>query len=83
MPYSAQALIFAWVLVMKATLLNNPPVEPQSFDLRRLGKSKKEVDISPNTIRSYAKQGLRLYKVGKAVFFSCSELAAFIRTRAA
>jgi|HubBroStandDraft_5_1064220.scaffolds.fasta_scaffold223912_1 hypothetical protein len=53
-----------------------------SFDLCRLTKSKESVDVCANTIRSYAAQGLRLYRVGKAVFFSKTELAAFIRSRA-
>src|SRR5215831_6377562 len=50
------------------------------FDLVRLTKAKKEVDISPNTIREYARQGLNLYRQGKAVFFSRAELATFIRS---
>jgi len=54
-------------------------VEPTGFDLARLSKSKDAVDICPNTIRSYAKRGLPLYRQGKAVFFSKAELVAFIR----
>jgi hypothetical protein len=50
-----------------------------SFDLVRLTKSKREVDISPNTIRKYARQGLNLYRKGKAVFFSRAELQPFIK----
>lgn len=49
------------------------------FEMLRLTKSKQTVDISPNTIRSYAKEGLRLYRRGRAVYFSKSELVAFIR----
>jgi hypothetical protein len=49
-----------------------------SFDLFRLSKSKSAVDICPNTLRSYNKQGLPFYHRGKAVFVSKSELAAFI-----
>jgi hypothetical protein len=54
-------------------------LDAQSFDLCRLTKSKATVDICSNTIRQYATQGLNLYRRGKAVFFSKSELAAFIR----
>jgi hypothetical protein len=50
-----------------------------SFDLARLSKSKKAVDLHPNTIRAYALQGLPLYRRGKAVFYSKAELIAFIR----
>jgi len=47
--------------------------------MRRLCKSKKEVDICSNTLRKYEKQGLPLYKRGKAVYYSVKELEAFIR----
>lgn len=50
----------------------------EPFELFRLSKSKAAVDVCPNTIRSYFKQGLRCYKRGKAVFVSRSELAQFI-----
>jgi hypothetical protein len=56
-------------------------MENQSFEMVRLTKSKKTVDVSVNTIRSYARQGLRLYRVGGAVFFSKLELSDFIRSR--
>lgn len=52
------------------------------FDLIRLSKSKQAVDVCPNTLRSYFKQGLPFYQRGKAVFVSKSELAAFIRGKA-
>lgn len=52
------------------------PQEP--FELFRLSKSKGAVDICPNTLRSYFKEGLPFYKRGKAVFVSRSELAQFI-----
>lgn len=55
----------------------------QSFDLFRLSKSKKEVDLAPNTIRAYAGQGLRTYRVGRACFVSRAELAEFIRNKGA
>jgi hypothetical protein len=65
---------------------NNPvPVVQTSdanFDLVRLSKSKQTVDLAPNTIRAFAEQGLRLYRHGKMVFFSRSELAALIKARA-
>ena len=48
------------------------------FDLFRLSKSKQAVDVCPNTIRGYAKQGLNLYRRGKAVFVSRAELHSFI-----
>ena len=50
----------------------------EPFELFRLSKSKQAVDVCPNTLRSYFKQGLRFYKRGKAVFVSRSELAQFI-----
>lgn len=49
-----------------------------NFDLVRVSRAKREVDLVPNTIRSYAKHGLRIFKVGKATFFSRSELASLI-----
>jgi len=52
------------------------------FDLIRITKSKDTVDLAPNTIRSLARKGLRIYKAGKAAFFSRSELENFIRTHA-
>jgi len=48
------------------------------FDLFRISKSKKEVDLAPNTVRSYIEEGLPFYKRGKATFISKKELAAFI-----
>jgi hypothetical protein len=55
------------------------PIRTQEpFELFRLSKSKFAVDVCPNTIRSYFKQGLPCYKRGKAVFVSRSELAQFI-----
>jgi hypothetical protein len=50
-----------------------------SFDLVRLSKSKKAVDLAPNSIRAYAKEGLNLYRKGRAVFFSRAELEQHIR----
>jgi hypothetical protein len=53
-------------------------IEP-TFDLVRLTKSKRVVDLSSNTIRAYAREGLGLYRKGRAVFFSRAELETFIR----
>ena len=54
-------------------------IAPQTnFDLVRLSKSKREVDLAPNTIRAYSELGLRLFKVGKVVFFSRAELTNMI-----
>jgi hypothetical protein len=55
-----------------ASITTNP------FDLCRVSKSKREVDLSPNTIRAYATHGLQIYRVGKAAFFSRSQLANLI-----
>jgi hypothetical protein len=49
-----------------------------NFDLVRLSKAKREVDLAPNTIRHYGELGLRLHRVGKVVFFSRSELTNLI-----
>ena len=53
-----------------------------NFDLFRLSKSKSAVDVSPNTIREYARQGLKLRRLGRAVFVSRAELDRFILQRA-
>lgn len=54
--------------------------DEQSFDLVRLTKSKRAVDLAPNTIREYSRAGLSLYRKGRAVFFSKAELEQFIRS---
>ena len=51
------------------------------FDLFRLTRSKQTVDLSPNAIRSLHRAGLPVYRSGRAVFISKSELDAFIRAR--
>ena len=52
-----------------------------SFDLVRISHSKAILDISPNTLRAYARDGgLAIYKKGKAAFVSRQELAAYIRS---
>lgn len=53
----------------------------QTFDLFRLTKGKREADICANTLRSYAAQGLPIYRMGRACFVSRTELAAFIKMR--
>jgi hypothetical protein len=55
-----------------------------SFDLVRLTRAKRAVDVCPNTIRAYAKEkeGLNLYRKGRAVFFSRAELNDYIRRTA-
>lgn len=51
------------------------------FDLFRLSKSKIAVDICSNTLRAYHKEGLPIYRRGKAAFVSRSDLEAFIRQK--
>jgi hypothetical protein len=53
-----------------------------SFSMVRLQKAKRIVDLCPNTIREYSRQGLPLYRMGKAGFFNTAELEAFIRAKA-
>ncbi len=55
------------------------PAHSAGFDLFRLSKSKAAVDVCPNTLRAYFKEGLPSYRKGKAVFVSRAELEAFIR----
>jgi hypothetical protein len=54
-------------------------IQVNGFDLFRLSKSKKEVDLAPNTLRAYVKLGLPIYRRGRAAFISRGELADFIR----
>jgi hypothetical protein len=63
---------------------SHPPAvgAPANFDLVRLTRAKPEVNICANTLRAYAQNGLRLYRCGRAVFFSKNELAEFIRQNA-
>ena len=58
-----------------------PSIQPR-FDFFRLTKGKDEVDIAPNTLRKYNRQGLRFYTVkgDRCVYVSRSELENFIRT---
>ncbi len=55
-----------------------PASAPTQFDLFRLSKAKKEVDVCPNTLRAYNRAGLPFYRKGKAVFISRTELRQFI-----
>jgi hypothetical protein len=55
---------------------------PLNFEMVRISKAKETCDVCPNTIRAYAAEGLPLYKVGKSVYFSRTDLANFIRGRA-
>ncbi len=51
----------------------------RQFDMFRLNKAKAAVDLCPNTIRAYANEGLPIYRRGRAVFVSKTELQDFIR----
>jgi hypothetical protein len=53
-----------------------------SFDLFRLSKSKEVVDLAPNTLRAWFRDGLTFYKRGKATFVSKTEVQAFIKAKA-
>ena len=61
------------------TLKDQQERRPTGFDLFRINAAKIEVGCTPNTIRSYIRQGLKCYKVGKAMWISRSELSEFIR----
>jgi hypothetical protein len=63
--------------------LSTPVQQTAGFDLVRLSKSKKELDLSPNTIRAYFLRGLPHYRMGKAVFISRAQLHQFITTKGA
>jgi hypothetical protein len=68
---------------MTSKVFNGPHGEAAgSFDLFRLSKSKAIVDLAPNTLRAFEKQGLRFYRHGKIVFISIQELLDFIKSRA-
>ena len=67
---------------MKHNTLTGTQGSETSFEMFRLSLSKQIVDVCPNTLRSYFKQGLPFYQRGKAVFISKTELAAFIRGKA-
>lgn len=53
-----------------------------SFEMFKVAHSSREVGLSPNTIRKLSREaGLRLYKVGKIVFASRSEVVAFMKAQ--
>lgn len=56
------------------------PDERGSFDLFRLSHSKECVDLAPNTLRKFNRQGLNFYRKGKTVFVSRRELEVFIKS---
>ena len=69
---------------MKTFATNSLNTMGGGFDLFRLSKSKREIDVCPNTLRAWNEQGLPFYKTGsKAIFVSRAEVAAFIRSKAA
>lgn len=49
------------------------------FDLVRITRTKRELDICPNEIRKMAKRGLKIYGQGRMRFVSRREVARFIR----
>ncbi len=53
-----------------------------SCDLIRITRAKLEVGVTPPTIRAYSREGLALYRKGRATFFSRSEFDSFIRSTA-
>jgi hypothetical protein len=63
---------------MRTAIVQNAQTQGSGFDLFRLSKSKQAVDLCPNTLRAYFKQGLPCYRRGKVVFISRAELAEFI-----
>jgi hypothetical protein len=67
---------------MKHNTLTDAQSSETSFEMFRLSRSKQTVDICPNTLRSWHAAGLKFYRIGKAVFISRAELAAFIRGKA-
>ena len=69
-------------MINSNTVSNTQPQTEAGFDLFRLSQSKEVVDVCSNTLRQYAREGLRLYRVGRAVFVSKSELEAFIKSHA-
>jgi hypothetical protein len=72
------AAALAVVVAGKSKTTSAPP--NSGFDLFRLSKSKQTVDLCPNTLRAYQRQGLPFYRQGRAIFVSKTELAVFLRT---
>ena len=65
---------------MKSNTSQEAEQVQSNFDLFRISKGKKVVDISENTLRAYGRQGLPLYRCGKSVFISKAELNHFLRS---
>lgn len=62
-----------------ATQIPNPH---SGFEMVPLSDAMSEVKISPATLRRRAEEGeIRLYKYGKCLFFSKSELASAIKAK--
>jgi hypothetical protein len=76
-----RALIERVERVVDQRLSENSANPTPTFDLFRLSKAKRLVDIHPNTLHTYNKAGLPFYRQagGRAVFISRTELAQFIR----
>ena len=66
---------------MNTTTLNKPQPGAADFDLFRLGESKITVNLSPNTLRNYHREGLPFYGQGRTIFVSKNDLAAFLKNR--
>jgi len=63
-------------------MLNETDCNSSNFDLVRATSCKRVCDVSFNTLKGYHRQGLPLYRLGGAVWFSKTELANFIREKA-
>ncbi len=72
------ALRVAAKTIKRNTVIPLPAPANSGFDLFRLSKSKEVVDVCPNTLRAYNKQGLPFYHRGKSIFVSKAELAQFV-----
>jgi hypothetical protein len=66
---------------MSINNVSKPQPSETDFDLFRLGESKVTVNLSPNTLRSYNRQGLPFYGQGRTIFVSKKDLAAFLKNR--
>ena len=77
-PGSKKRITAALQSINRTNLLPKTIQGDSGFDLFRLSKSKAVVDVCPNTLRTYNKQGLPFYHRGKAIFVSKTELAQFI-----
>ena len=57
------------------------PLIDSTFEMFRISKAKAVVDLAPNTLRAYVRDGLPTYRKGRTVWFSKTEVAAFLRGR--